>query len=69
MINGELNFESFESGVDDAVADIRGGWLPTNGPSEAPAPLSLDYIVNELRVAVGCTDEYLAGYLSVVFGK
>jgi hypothetical protein len=52
-------FVSFEVGVDDAKSDMSGGWLPT---------ASLDYIVNELRVGVGATDAYIAGYLSVVFG-
>ena len=59
MIDNELNFELFESGVEDAEADIRGGWLPAGS--------TLDYIVNELRVGVGATDAYIAGYLSKVF--
>jgi hypothetical protein len=59
MIKNELNFEEFASGVDDARADISGGWLPEN--------VTINYLVNELRVAVGATDAYLAGYISVVF--
>jgi len=50
---------SVDVGIDDAKSDMSGGWLPT---------ASLDYIVNELRVGVGATDAYIAGYLSVVFG-
>lgn len=60
MIDNELNFELFESGVDDAKTDIAGKWLPEGS--------TLDYIVNELRVGVGASDEYIAGYLSAVFG-
>lgn len=61
-------FVNFADGFDDAKSDIRGGWLPTSGPSEAPAPASLEYIVNELKVGVGASDAYIAGYLSAVFG-
>lgn len=68
MKNGELNYELFESGVDDAVSDISGGFLPVGGPTEKPTFPTLDYLVNELRVGVGATDSYIAGYLSVVFG-
>jgi hypothetical protein len=67
-MNISSEFVSFEAGVDDAKSDMRGGWLPTSGPSEAPAPASLEYIVNELKVGLGASDSYIAGYLSVVFG-
>ncbi len=59
-MNISSEFVSFEAGVDDAESDIRGNWLPEGS--------TLDYIVNELRVGVGASDEYIAGYLSVVFG-
>ena len=61
MIENKLNYELFESGADDARSDISGGWLPE--------PFTLDFIVNELRIGVGATDAYLAGYLSVVYGS
>jgi hypothetical protein len=58
----------FKNGVADAESDIRGGWLPMGGPTEKPTFPSLDYIVNELRVGVGASDAYIAGYVSVVYG-
>lgn len=66
MIKNELNFELFESGVDDALSDLSGGWVPSGGPTEKSA-VTLNYLVNELRVGVGATDAYIAGYLSVIF--
>lgn len=59
MKNGELNYELFESGVDDARSDLAGGWLP--------AGFTLDFLVSELRAGVGATDAYIAGYLSVIY--
>lgn len=67
MIKNELNFELFESGVDDALSDLSGGWVPSGGPTEKSS-VTLNYLVNELRVGVGATDAYIAGYLSVIFG-
>ncbi len=55
-----MEFDTFKAGVEDAGADIAGGWLPANS--------TLDYIVNELRAGVGANDAYIAGYLSIVFG-
>lgn len=51
----------FETAVIDAKNDCFGGWVPTT--------FTLDFIVNELRVNVGASDEYVAGYLSVVYGS
>jgi len=51
----------FLGGVDDATIDRTEGWLP--------AEVSIDFIVNQLRVMVGASDSYIAGYLSVVFGE
>ena len=69
MLKNELNFESFESGVDDARSDLALGPIMAGGPTEKSVPATLDFLVNELRVAVGCSDAYLAGYLSVVFAE
>ena len=68
MIENELNFELFESGVVDAENDLAGGWVPAGGPTETGS-VTLDYLVNELRVGVGASDAYIAGYLSVIFGE
>ena len=68
MIDGNLEFGKYESGVDDAKNDIALGAIPCGGPTEPPCSVSLDYIVNELRLGVGASDAYIAGYLSVVFG-
>ena len=51
-----------------AQNDIALGAIPCGGPTEPPCSVSLDYIVNELRLGVGASDAYIAGYLSVVFG-
>ena len=69
MIKNELNFESFESGCDDARSDLALGPIMAGGPTEKSVPATLDFLVNELRVAVGATDSYIAGYLSVVFAE
>ena len=69
MLKNELNFESFESGVDDARSDLALGPIMAGGPTEKSVPATLDFLVNELRVAVGATDSYIAGYLSVVFAE
>ena len=53
-------FVNFADGFNDAKTDIAGKWLPEGS--------TLDYIVNELRVGVGASDAYIAGYLSAVFG-
>jgi hypothetical protein len=52
-------FETYSEGVTAGRFDLTSGWLPEN--------FTLDFIVNELRLNVGCSDEYLAGYLSVIF--
>jgi hypothetical protein len=58
-----MNVTTFVSGVSDATADVSGGWCP---PVDH---LTLDFIVNDLRGRLGCSDSYLAGYLSVVFSE
>lgn len=52
-------FSTFLSGVADATVDLRGGWLPSR--------LSIDWLCSELRGRLACSDEYLAGYFSVIF--
>ena len=49
----------FDCGVGDARMDIAEGWLdPT---------YKLDDLVAHLRIVSGYSDEFIAGYLSVVF--
>jgi hypothetical protein len=49
----------FDCGVGDARMDIAEGWLdPT---------YKLDDLVAHLRIVAGYSDEFIAGYLSVVF--
>jgi hypothetical protein len=56
-----LDYSTFLSGVADAESDISMGAFPES--------VSLDYIVNEFRIRLGCTDEYIVGYLSVIYSK
>ena len=61
-------YSTFSAGVTDATADLAGGWVPSGGPTEKSA-VTLNYLVNELRVMIGASDAYIAGYLSVVFAE
>ena len=60
-------FSTFLSGVADAEIDLRSGLIYAGGPTEKPVVATLDYLVNEFRHRLACSDEYLAGYLSVFF--
>ena len=51
----------FAGGVNDAKNDLAEGWVPKS--------VSIDFIGNQLRVMVGASDAYIAGYLSVVFAE
>ena len=51
----------FAGGVNDAKNDLADGWVPES--------VSIDFIANELRVMIGASDAYIAGYLSVVFAE
>jgi hypothetical protein len=51
----------FAGGVNDAKNDLTDGWVPES--------VSIDFIANELRVMIGASDAYIAGYLSVVFAE
>ena len=51
----------FAGGVNDAKNDLNDGWCPDS--------FTIDYIVNQLRVMMGASDAYIAGYLSVVFAE
>jgi hypothetical protein len=62
-------FSTFAAGVSDATADLLAGPVFAGGPTETPVLASLDYIVNEFRIRLGCSDSYLAGYLSVLFSE
>lgn len=48
----------FEQGAYDCEADLN-VWVKTG--------LTLDFLVNHLRVTTGASDAYIAGYLSVYF--
>ena len=54
-----MNDLGYSGGVNDARIDLAEGWVPEQ--------LTLDYLVNQLRVMMGATDEYIAGYLSVIY--
>lgn len=54
-----MNIIGYDAGVADAEIDLLENWV---GASE-----NLDSIVNQLRVALGASDAYIAGYLSVIF--
>ena len=60
-------FSTFSAGVADATADLLAGPVYAGGPTEKPELASFDFIVNEFRIRLGCSDSYLAGYLSVLF--
>jgi hypothetical protein len=49
----------FAGGVNDANLDLADGWLPDE--------FTLDSIVSQLRVMMGASDAYIAGYLSVIY--
>jgi hypothetical protein len=57
----------FETGVIDCKNDLADGFVPAGGPTEIGA-VTLDYLVNELRVTMGASDAYIAGYLSAFYG-
>ena len=61
-------YSTFLTGVADATADLRAGARPCVGPTET-GPVTLDYIVSEFRSRLGCSDSYLAGYLSVIYAE
>jgi hypothetical protein len=54
-------YSTFFAGVTDAKNDLVEGWVPES--------VSIDFITNQLRVMVGASDAYIAGYLSVVFAE
>jgi hypothetical protein len=62
-------FTTFSAGVADATFDLLAGPVFAGGPTEKPELASLDFIVNEFRIRLGCSDAYLAGYLSVLFSE
>lgn len=63
-------FSTFSAGVRDATADFGlSGRIIAGGPTESACYASFDYIVNEFRIRLACSDSYLAGYLSVVFAE
>lgn len=48
----------FTTGVTDAKSDLAAGWVPK---------FNLDFVVSQLRVMIGASDSYIAGYLSVLY--
>jgi hypothetical protein len=61
LIGVIMNELGFAGGVNDAKNDLNDGWCPDS--------FTIDYIVNQLRVMMGASDAYIAGYLSVVFAE
>jgi len=57
----KVTMNDYIKGITDAGADLSSGWLPDN--------FTLDSVVNQLRVMIGATDSYIAGYLSVIYSK
>jgi hypothetical protein len=49
----------FDGGTEDARLDLLEGWVPDG--------ITLEGIVAQLRSNLGATDEYIAGYLSVIY--
>lgn len=49
----------YSNGVADATNDLADGWVPEK--------FNLDFIVNQLRIMMGATDSYIAGYVSILF--
>ena len=58
----------FETGFFDCKNDLAEGFVPAGGPTETGA-VTLDYLVNEIRVTMGASDDYIAGYLSAFYGS
>ena len=54
------DFVSFADGVATARDDFENGWVES---------IELDFIVSQLRVMVGASDAYIAGYLSYLYGE
>ena len=54
------DFTSFAAGFSTAAADFAGGWVES---------IELDFIVSQLRVMVGASDAYIAGYLAYLYGE
>ena len=54
------DYTSFADGVATARVDFEGGWVES---------IELDFIVSQLRVMVGASDAYIAGYLSYLYGE
>jgi hypothetical protein len=56
-------YSTFNAGVVDAVSDLSAGAVFDE------SHLKIDWLTNEFRVRLNCTDSYLAGYFSVVFAE
>jgi hypothetical protein len=54
------DFSSFADGFATAREDFDAGWVES---------IELDFIVSQLRVMVGASDAYIAGYLSYLYGE
>jgi hypothetical protein len=63
------SYVSFSDGVIDAIVDTKNGPIMAGGPTEKLVTPTLDYIVSEFRSRLACSDEYLAGYLSITFKR
>jgi hypothetical protein len=56
-------YSTFNAGVVDAVSDVSLGLVFDE------SHLKIDWLTNEFRVRLNCSDSYLAGYFSVVFAE
>lgn len=50
-------YQTYEQGVADAQLDWMGGWIDEDTTAQE--------IIDQLTVAVGATQEYIQGYLTV----
>ena len=58
----EQNFETFDDGVSNAIQDIKEGWI-------YPEDWTKESLSDQLILAVGASEAYIAGYNSVVFSR
>jgi hypothetical protein len=54
------DFTSYADGFATARDDFENGWVES---------IELDFIVSQLRVMVGASDAYVAGYLSYLYSE
>jgi hypothetical protein len=50
--------QTYEQGVADAQLDLMGGWVDEHTTAQE--------VIDQLTIAVGASQEYIQGYLTVV---